>query len=59
MLSVTLDAVASVDFGQRRCHVGGRAEDVSVGESTGKLHPLLIPVSPENALNLQEEEQRR
>lgn len=59
VLSVTLDAVASVDFGQRRRHVGGRAEDVSVGESTGKLHPLLIPVSPENALNLQQEEQRR
>lgn len=40
MLGVALDAVATVDLGQRRRHIGGRAEEVGVGEGAGKLHPL-------------------
>lgn len=58
MLGVALDAVAAVDLRERRRHVGGRAEEVGVGERAGELHPLLIPVSPQNALDLQGETQR-
>lgn len=58
VLSVAFDAVAAVDLSERRRHVGGRAEEVGVGEGSSKLHPLLIPVSPQNALNLQEGTQR-
>lgn len=58
MLGVAFDAVAAVDLRERRRHVGGRAEEVSVGERTGELHTLLIPVSPQDTLDLQEETQR-
>lgn len=53
MLGVALDAVAAVDFRERRRHVGGRAEEVGVGERAGELHALLVPVSPHHALDLQ------
>lgn len=58
MLGVALNAVAAVDLRQRRRHVGRRAEEVGVGERAGKLHPLLVPVSPQNALDLPDEGQR-
>lgn len=52
VLGVALDAVAAVDLRQRRGHVGGRAEEVGVGECTGELHPLLVPVSAQDTLDL-------
>lgn len=58
MLGVAFDAVAAVDLRERRRHVGGRAEEVGVGERTGELHTLLVPVSPQDTLDLQEETQR-
>lgn len=58
VLGVALDAVAAVDLRQRRRHVGRRAEEVGVGERAGELHPLLVPVSPQNALDLPDEGQR-
>lgn len=58
VLGVAFDAVAAVDLCEGRRDVGRRAKEVSVGEGTGKLYPLLTPVSPQNALNLQEEPQR-
>ncbi|KAG7236196.1 hypothetical protein INR49_001314, partial [Caranx melampygus] len=42
----------AVDLGERRRHVGGRAEEVGVGERACELHSLLVPVSPQNALHL-------
>lgn len=59
MLSVAFDAVAAMNLCERRRHVGGRAEEVCVGERAGELHPLLVPMSPQNALDLQDEMQRR
>lgn len=55
VLGVALNAVAAVHLRQRRRHVGGRAEEVGVGEHAGELHPLLVPVSPQDALNLQKQ----
>lgn len=52
VLGVTFNAVAAMDLGERRRHEGGRAEKVGVGKCAGKLHSLLIPVSPQNTLNL-------
>lgn len=52
MLCVALDAVAAVDLRERRRHEGGGAEEVGVGKSAGELHPLLIPVSPQDTLDL-------
>jgi len=59
VLGVALDAVAAVDLCERRRHIGGRAEEVGVGKRAGKLHPLLVPIPPQNALNLQEEAQKK
>lgn len=59
VLGVALDAVAAVDLGERRRHVGGRAEEVGVGEGAGELHPLLVPVSPQNALHLRHKTKRQ
>lgn len=58
VLSVAFNAVAAVDLCEGRRYIGRRTKEVGVGESTGKLYPLLTPVSPQNALNLQEEPQR-
>lgn len=55
VLAVALDAVAAVDLCERRRHEGGRAEEAGVGERAGELHPLLVPVSPQDTLDLQEE----
>lgn len=49
---MALGAVAAMDLGQRRRHVGRRAEKVGAGEGPGELHPLLVPVSPQDALDL-------
>lgn len=54
MLGVAFNAVAAVDLRERRRHVRGRAEDVGVGERSGELHPLQVPVSPKDSLNLKE-----
>lgn len=56
VLGVALDAVAAVDLRQRRGHVGCRAEEVGIGECTGELHPLLVPMSPQNTLDLMGEQ---
>lgn len=53
VLGVALDAVAAVHLGERGRHVRGRAEQVGVGEGAGELHPLLVPVSAQDALHLE------
>lgn len=52
VLGVALDAVAAVHLCQGRRRIGGRAEDVSVGKGAAKLHALLVPVSPQDSLDL-------
>lgn len=59
VLRVALDAVAAVHLGQRRRHVRRRAEEVGVGERAGELHPLLVPVPPQDALHLPGTHERR
>lgn len=56
MLSVAFDAIAAVDLCERRRHGRRRAEEVGIGEGASELHPLLVPVSPQNTLHLPIEE---
>lgn len=49
---MALGAVAAMNLRQRRRHVGRRPEKVGAGEGSGELHPLLVPVSPQDALDL-------
>lgn len=55
---MALGAVAAMNLGQRRRHVGRRPEQVGAGEGPGELHPLLVPVSPQDALDLHADPQR-
>jgi len=48
VLSVALDAVAAVHLRQGGGRVGGRAN----AEVPAKLHALLVPVSPQDGLDL-------
>lgn len=52
VLGVALDAVAAVHLRQGGACVGGRAKDFGVGEAPAKLHALLVPVSPQDGLDL-------
>lgn len=53
VLGVALDAVAAMDFCERRRHVVRRTEELGVGKRAGRLHPQKIPLSPENSLDLE------
>lgn len=59
VLSVALNTVAAVHLSQRWGHIGCRAEEISIGESARELHPLLIPVPPQDTLHLQVGEDTR
>lgn len=52
VLGVALGAVAAVHLGQGGGGVRGRAEKFGIGESPAKLHALLVPVSPQDGLDL-------